>query len=119
MKLNSHIISHPQGSEAWAQHRAASLNASDLAAAMGLSKYQTRSELIERLATGITPEVDAMTQARFDKGHANEAAAEPKARTAAKPKAKAASKKPAKKPAAKVRACESEEGANVCAPLVQ
>lgn len=79
MKLNSHIISHPQGSEAWAQHRAASLNASDLAAAMGLSKYQTRSELIERLATGITPEVDAMTQARFDKGHANEAAAEPKA----------------------------------------
>ena len=79
MKLNSHIISHPQGSEAWAQHRAASLNASDLAAAMRLSKYQTRSELIERLATGITPEVDAMTQARFDKGHANEAAAEPKA----------------------------------------
>ena len=79
MKLNSHIISHPQGSEAWAQHRAASLNASDLAAAMGLSKYQTRSELIERLATGITPEVDALTQARFAKGHANEAAAEPKA----------------------------------------
>lgn len=79
MKLNSHIISHPQGSEAWAQHRAASLNASDLAAAMGLSKYQTRSKLIERMATGITPEVDAMTQARFDKGHANEAAAEPKA----------------------------------------
>lgn len=79
MKLNSHIISHPQGSEAWAQHRAASLNASDLAAAMGLSKYQTRNDVIKRLATGITPEVDAMTQARFDKGHANEAAAEPKA----------------------------------------
>lgn len=79
MKLNSHTITHPQGSEAWALHRAASLNASDLAAAMGLSKYQTRSELIKRLATGIVPEVDAMTQARFDKGHANEAAAEPKA----------------------------------------
>lgn len=79
MKLNSHTITHQQGSEAWAQHRAASLNASDLAAAMGLSKYQTRSDLIKRLATGIVPEVDAMTQARFDKGHANEAAAEPKA----------------------------------------
>jgi putative phage-type endonuclease len=79
MKLNSQTITHQQGSEAWAQHRAASLNASDLAAAMGLSKYQTRSELIKRLATGIVPEVDAMTQARFDKGHANEAAAEPKA----------------------------------------
>ena len=79
MKLNSHTITHPQGSEAWALHRAASLNASDLAAAMGLSKYQTRSDLIKRLATGIVPEVDTMTQARFDKGHANEAAAEPKA----------------------------------------
>lgn len=57
----------------WLKHRASCYNASELAAAMGLSKYQSRDDLIKRLATGITPEVDAMTQARFDKGHANEA----------------------------------------------
>ena len=79
MKISSIPIALTQGSPEWLQHRANCLNASDLAAAMGVSKYTTRAELIKRLATGITPEVDAATQARFDKGHANEAAAEPKA----------------------------------------
>lgn len=82
MKISSIPIALTQGSPEWLQHRANCLNASDLAAAMGVSKYTTRSELIKRLATGIVPEVDAATQARFDKGHANEAAAAPLAEEA-------------------------------------
>ena len=77
MKISSIPIALTQGSPEWLAHRANCLNASDLAAAMGVSKYTTRAELIKRLATGIVPEVDAATQARFDKGHANEAAAAP------------------------------------------
>src|SRR5690606_24788721 len=38
-------------------------------AMMGASPYVTRAELVKRYATGIVPEVDAATQARFDKGH--------------------------------------------------
>jgi putative phage-type endonuclease len=77
MNIKATIIEHAQGSEAWLQHRAKSLNASDLAAAMGMSKYMTRAELIARIATSIVPEVDAATQRRFDKGHEVEAAARP------------------------------------------
>ena len=82
MNISSIPIALTQGSPEWLQHRASCLNASDLAAAMGVSKYTTRAELIKRLATGITPEVDAATQARFDKGHAAEAAAAPLAEEA-------------------------------------
>jgi putative phage-type endonuclease len=77
MTIKATIIEHAQGSPEWLQHRARSLNASDLAAAMGLSKYMTRAELIARIATGIAPEVDAATQRRFDKGHEVEEAARP------------------------------------------
>ena len=35
-----------QGSEAWHQHRAQHWNASDAAAMMGCSSYQTRNELL-------------------------------------------------------------------------
>jgi len=77
MNIKATIVPFQQGTEEWAQHRAKSLNASDLAAAMGLSKYMTRAELIARIATGIVPEVDAATQRRFDKGHEVEAAARP------------------------------------------
>ena len=66
-----------QGSPEWAAHRARSLNASELAAAMGLSSYITRAELIKQKATGIVPEVDAATQYRFNKGHEFEAIARP------------------------------------------
>lgn len=82
MNISSIPIALTQGSPEWLQHRASCLNASDLAAAMGVSKYTTRAELIKRLATGIVPEVDAATQARFDKGHANETAAAPLAEEA-------------------------------------
>jgi len=77
MNIKATIVPFQQGTEEWAQHRARSLNASDLAAAMGMSKYMTRAELIARIATGIVPEVDAATQRRFDKGHEVEAAARP------------------------------------------
>lgn len=66
-----------QGSEAWHAHRAQHDNASDAPAMMGCSPYETRTELLHRLATGITADVDAATQARFDEGHRCEALARP------------------------------------------
>lgn len=75
MNIKATIVEFEQGSEPWKQHRLHSLNASELGAAMGLSKYITRAELIQQKATGILPEVDAETQRRFDRGHAFEATA--------------------------------------------
>lgn len=69
------IISAPQGSPEWLSHRAKSNNASDLAAAMGLSTYKSRTALVAEIASGITPEIDAATQRRFDDGHRFEALA--------------------------------------------
>lgn len=77
MNIKGTIVPLQQGTEEWAQHRARSLNASELAAAMGLSPYLSRADLIKQKATGIVPEVDAATQRRFDKGHEVEAAARP------------------------------------------
>lgn len=59
------------GSPAWLQSR----SASKAPAVLGVSKYQTRNDLLRQMATGITQDVDAGTQARFDAGHAAEAAA--------------------------------------------
>lgn len=58
-----------QGTPQWLAHRAKSHNASDAPAVMGKSPYKTRSALIHERATGITPTIDAATQARFDRGH--------------------------------------------------
>ena len=66
-----------QGSPEWAEHRRKYLNASDASAAMGLSRFKTRSELMRDMATGITVEHDAATLARFAKGHEFEAIARP------------------------------------------
>lgn len=77
MKITARIVEHAQGSEAWMQHRATSYNASELAAAMGISQYLTRSELIAQKATGLVPEVDAAKQRIFDNGHRYEAIARP------------------------------------------
>lgn len=71
------ILNLVQGSEEWHAHRAKHFNASDAAAMMGVSKYKTRQQLLREYATGFTKDVDAATQARFDKGHAAEAAARP------------------------------------------
>lgn len=69
------IIEVIQGSDAWHAVRAEHFTASEAPAMLGLSKYMTRSELIKQKATGVTPEIDAATQRRFDAGHAAEAAA--------------------------------------------
>lgn len=70
-------ISVVQGSPEWLAVRAKCFTASEAPAMMGVSKYKTRLDLVREKATGITPEIDAATQARFDAGHATEAAARP------------------------------------------
>jgi putative phage-type endonuclease len=76
MKLISGLI---QGSQDWHTHRVTHWNASQSPAMMGVSKYQTRQDLIKELATGISPEIDADTQTIFDNGHKYEAWARPHA----------------------------------------
>ena len=66
-----------QGSPEWMAHRTTTWNASDAPAMLGCSPYETRSDFLRRIATGITPEVDAGTQRRFDDGHRFEALARP------------------------------------------
>ena len=75
--MTMQIVNLVQGSPEWHAHRAQHFNASDAPAMMGASSYRTRSELIKELATGITPEIDAVTQRRFDDGHQFEALARP------------------------------------------
>jgi putative phage-type endonuclease len=58
-----------QGTPEWADHRAQHFNASEAPAMLGCSPYKTRADLIRERATGITPEVDAATQRRFNDGH--------------------------------------------------
>ena len=58
-----------QGSIEWHEHRSRHLNASDLPAAMGLSPYKSRDELIHDMAIGNTTEIDSFTQKIFDDGH--------------------------------------------------
>ena len=66
-----------QGSTEWVEARRSTFNASEAPAMMGVSPYQTRTDLLRMKATGITQEVDAGTQVVFDRGHATEAAARP------------------------------------------
>ena len=62
------IISLIPGSPEWIKSR----SSSKAPAMMGDSLYQTRSQLLHQMATGITKDVDAATQARFDNGHRTE-----------------------------------------------
>ena len=64
-----------QGSPEWAAARAKHFCASEAAAAMGVSKYQTRDELLRQKATGLAEEVSPAKQRLFDAGHAAEAGA--------------------------------------------
>ncbi|MBP9714660.1 MAG: YqaJ viral recombinase family protein [Sterolibacterium sp.] len=73
--MQTHAVT--QGSPEWHVLRASHYTASEAAAALGCSKYQTRSDLLQQKATGITPEVSPQQQATFDRGHAAEAAARP------------------------------------------
>ena len=67
----------PQGSIAWHAARARHFCASEAAAALGLSKYTSRDELLRQKATGLTEEVGAAKQRIFDAGHEAEAKARP------------------------------------------
>ena len=67
----------PQGSAAWHAARAKHFCASEAAAALGLSKYTTRDELLRQKATGLTEEVSPAKQRIFDAGHEAEALARP------------------------------------------
>lgn len=64
-----------QGTPEWLSARAKCFCASEAPAMMGVSPYMTRTELLKQKATGITPDVDPMTQKRFDAGHIAEAMA--------------------------------------------
>lgn len=66
MKIIKGLI---QGSNEWHEHRAKYRNASVASIIMGASPYKTRTQLLDERATGITPEIDAATQKRFDDGH--------------------------------------------------
>lgn len=66
-----------QGSPEWAAHRANHFNASEAPVVLGVSKYQSRSELLHEKATGISKDIDPATQAVFDDGHRFEALARP------------------------------------------
>ena len=67
----------PQGSAAWHAARTKHFCASEAAAALGLSKYTTRDELLRQKATGLTEEVSPAKQRIFDAGHEAEALARP------------------------------------------
>lgn len=71
-----------QGSAEWHALRARYFTASEAAAMMGCSPYETRAALLRRKASGITEEPeDAARQRLFERGHEAEAAARPIAET--------------------------------------
>lgn len=70
------IVPHAQGTAGWHDARKACHGtASELSAAAGKSKYQSREDLLKTRFTGLTEEINANTQALFDKGHLAEAMA--------------------------------------------
>lgn len=66
-----------QGSEAWGELRAKYPTASEAPIMLGLSKYQSRNDLLKQKATGVSPDITPSLQAIFDEGHAAEAKARP------------------------------------------
>lgn len=71
------IVNLIQGSAEWLKHRSEHFNASDAPAMLNCSPYQSRNELIAKLATGVTADIDNKTQEIFNKGHRYEALARP------------------------------------------
>lgn len=74
MQTHDHLI---QGSPEWHAYRAEHDNASEAPAMMSESKYISREQLLAQYATGVVPEVDAVTQSLFDSGHRFERLARP------------------------------------------
>nr|WP_136252925.1 YqaJ viral recombinase family protein [Ningiella ruwaisensis] len=58
-----------QGEQAWLDLRTKYFTASEAAAMLGLSKYQTRNELLHAKSTGETKEISEHQQKLFNKGH--------------------------------------------------
>lgn len=75
MSMTIHEVS--QGTPEWHALRAEYFTASEAPAMLGVSKYQTRTELLQLKKTGLAPEVGAAQQRLFDNGHATEALARP------------------------------------------
>lgn len=75
--MSFNIVELIQGTPQWHEHRSNHFNASDAPAMMGCSPYKTRDQLLREMATGVSPEVDQLTQSRFDDGHRFEALARP------------------------------------------
>lgn len=71
MKIHTEV----QGSPEWLALRSKFFTASEAPAMMGVSKYQTRTDLLALKKSGIAPDVDQATQRIFDQGHAAEASA--------------------------------------------
>ena len=73
------MITHTvrQGTDDWHALRANHFTASEAPAMAGVSKYQSRAELLKQKYSGEIPEVTPAQQRLFDKGHAAEAAARP------------------------------------------
>ena len=71
------IINLIQGTPEWHHYRKSHFNASDAPAMMGMSLYETRDELIHRLATGEEKPISDETQKVFDEGHRREALMRP------------------------------------------
>jgi putative phage-type endonuclease len=69
------ILSVTQGSQQWLDARRNHLTASEAPIALGVSKYATRTDLLNQKSTGIEKEIDAYKQSLFDQGHASEAGA--------------------------------------------
>ena len=66
-----------QGSPEWHEFRGQHFGASDAAAMLGISPYQTRNELLRQRFTGTGKAVSADLQKVFDRGHETEALARP------------------------------------------
>jgi len=71
------IHTETQGSPEWLALRSKFFTASEAPAMKGVSKYQTRTELLALKKTGISQDVTPSQQYIFDKGHSSEAAARP------------------------------------------
>ncbi len=68
--MNRVTHSVQQGTPEWHALRASHFTASEAAAMMGCSPYESRAELLRRKATGISEEPDAPRQRMFERGHA-------------------------------------------------
>lgn len=69
------VIDVKQGSQAWLNLRSTHDTASEASAALGVSKYQSRTALMHQKKTGFVEDVGAAKQALFNRGHDAEASA--------------------------------------------